>query len=115
MDPADTPQRVFLHLIVKIPLRKKDVRGIISDNHSKRCVLHGATQRPALAASGRDETRLGSRKNSKPEKGSKNAPSPTCRLHAVLGAFLILYYVSFILYSSSGTKMLEVAILWTCD
>jgi hypothetical protein len=29
---------------------------------------------------------FGGGKNSKPEKCSKNAPSPTCRVHALLGA-----------------------------
>ena len=37
-------------------------------------------------ALGRAWTRCGSGKNLKPEKGLKNAQTPTCRVHAVLGA-----------------------------
>jgi len=50
-------------------------------------------QRLALPASGRDETRLESRINPKPEKSSKNAQNPTCRVHAVLGGSLNLKVV----------------------
>jgi len=45
-------------------------------------------ERRALPASGRVKIRFGSGKNLKPGKGLKNAQSPTCRVHAVLGACL---------------------------
>ena len=44
-------------------------------------------QRFALAAGGRAWTLLESRENSKPEKRSKTAQSPTSRLHALLARF----------------------------
>jgi|CXWL01.1.fsa_nt_gi hypothetical protein len=46
-----------------------------------------AAERFALPASGRAGKMPESRKNSKPEKCLKNAQNPTCRVHALLGAF----------------------------
>src|SRR3989304_2770426 len=50
-------------------------------------LLQRTAQRLALAASGRAGIRIGSKENSKPEKSSKNAQNPTCRLHAVLARY----------------------------
>ena len=48
-------------------------------------VLQGTAQRLALPACGRAWILPGSRKNSKPGKRLKNAQTPTCRVHALLG------------------------------
>jgi hypothetical protein len=52
-------------------------------------MLKDSNQRLALAAGGRAGIRLGSRKNSKPEKCQKTAQSPTSPLHALLGVFVL--------------------------
>ena len=76
----------------------------------------GACQRFALPASGRDEIRFESRKNSKPEKCSKMATNPTCRVHALLDPALDLqdslplkdltsfYYSPSTIFISSSVK-----------
>src|SRR5215212_362998 len=50
--------------------------------------LQRACQRCALPAGGRDETTPLYRINFKPHKLLENAPTPTSRMHAVLGVFV---------------------------
>ena len=47
--------------------------------------LERAAERFALPAGGRDETTPFAGINSKPQKLPENAPTPTSRVHAVLG------------------------------
>jgi len=50
--------------------------------------INEAAQRLALAASGRDADKVWKRNSAEAWKTAKNAANPTCRLHAVLGAWL---------------------------
>jgi hypothetical protein len=67
-------------------LRKKDVRGIISDNYSNAYVLHGATQRLALPAAGGTRLSPETDKTQSHEKSQFGGENPAVRVHALLGA-----------------------------